>query len=351
MKVDYIIVGCGLAGIAFCEELRKNSKSFLVFDDGSQQSSKIAGGLYNPVVLKRFTVAWKAKELLQMAMPYYKALETYLDIKLIHDTPIRRVFNSVEEQNDWFATSDKSILTEFLSTDIHQNSKPEIKAEFGLGEVLNVGRIDTSLLIDTYLNRLKSEDKLVSKSFDYDVIRVEGKTIQYKETETKHIVFADGFGLKQNPYFNHLPLVGSKGEYIVVLAPELKLDFILKGPIFIIPIGDNKYLVGATYDNQDKTKTPKAQKKQELILKLEKMINCNFKVINHFAAIRPTVKDRRPLVGVHPNYKNISVLNGLGTRGVMASPYLAKQLFNHLENGKSLDSDIDIQRFKNLFVS
>ena len=149
-----------------------------------------------------------------------------------------------------------------------------------------------------------------------------------------------------NLLFNHLPLVGSKGEYIVVSAPELKLDYILKGPIFIIPLGNEKYLVGATYNNHDKTQTPTSEKKQELILKLDKMINCDFKIIDHFAAIRPTVKDRRPLVGVHPKYKNLSVLNGLGTRGVMASPYLAKQLFDYLEKGEELDSEIDIQRFK-----
>jgi len=49
MKVDYIVVGCGLAGIAFCEQLLANNKSFVVFDDDSQKSSTVAGGLYNPV--------------------------------------------------------------------------------------------------------------------------------------------------------------------------------------------------------------------------------------------------------------------------------------------------------------
>ena len=34
--VDYIIVGLGLAGIAFAEELKKAHKSFVVFEDVSQ---------------------------------------------------------------------------------------------------------------------------------------------------------------------------------------------------------------------------------------------------------------------------------------------------------------------------
>ncbi|MEN8835167.1 MAG: NAD(P)-binding protein, partial [Polaribacter sp.] len=65
MKLDYIIVGLGLAGLAFAEQLIKANKSFVVFEDSSQTSSLVAGGVYNPVILKRFTPVWNAKEQLQ----------------------------------------------------------------------------------------------------------------------------------------------------------------------------------------------------------------------------------------------------------------------------------------------
>jgi len=42
------------------------------------------------------------------------------------------------------------------------------------------------------------------------------------------------------------------------------------------------------------------------------------------------------------------VLNGLGTRGVMIAPTVAKNLFNHLEEGVTLDDEINIDRFKHL---
>ena len=82
MKVDYIVVGSGLAGILFCEVLRKYNKSFVIIDDNSQKSSVVAGGLYNPVILKRFSSVWKSKEQLEIALPIYKALENYLNEKL-----------------------------------------------------------------------------------------------------------------------------------------------------------------------------------------------------------------------------------------------------------------------------
>ena len=67
--------------------------------------------------------------------------------------------------------------------------------------------------------------------------------------------------------------------------------------------------------------------------------------MNQTAGIRPTVKDRRPMVGVHSEYKELVVLNGLGTRGVMIAPTVAKNLFNHLEKAEDLDAEIDIKRF------
>ena len=80
--------------------------------------------------------------------------------------------------------------------------------------------------------------------------------------------------------------------------------------------------------------------------KLNTLITCSYKVVNQVAGIRPTVKDRRPLVGQHVFHKNLYVLNGLGTRGVMMGPYVAKQLFDFIELGTPLEADIDIKRFQ-----
>ena len=43
--IDYIVVGLGLAGISFCEVLEQHGKSFIVYNDSSQQASKVAGGI------------------------------------------------------------------------------------------------------------------------------------------------------------------------------------------------------------------------------------------------------------------------------------------------------------------
>ena len=76
------------------------------------------------------------------------------------------------------------------------------------------------------------------------------------------------------------------------------------------------------------------------------LINVPYKVVDHVAGIRPTVRDRRPLVGVHREHSQLVVLNGLGTRGVMIAPTVAKELYNHIENSVALRKEIDILRFE-----
>jgi len=139
-------------------------------------------------------------------------------------------------------------------------------------------------------------------------------------------------------------LDGTKGELLIIKAPNLDLDVVIKSSVFILPIGNDLYKVGATYDWKDKTNVPTEDGKQELIEKLSELISCDFEIVKHFAGVRPTVKDRRPLVGTHPAHPQLHVLNGLGTRGVMLGPYLANQLFQHIENDIPLEKEIDIIR-------
>jgi len=90
---------------------------------------------------------------------------------------------------------------------------------------------------------------------------------------------------------------------------------------------------------------PTDQGKQELIDRIKELLHCDFEIIEHLAGVRPTVNDRRPLLGTHPSQKNIHILNGLGTRGVMLAPAMALDLFNYIENQKPLHKSVNIERY------
>lgn len=343
--IDYLIVGSGLAGISFSEIALQNNKTILVLDNNSQNSSKIAGGLYNPVILKRFSEVGHAKEHLVIMNEFFSVLEKKLNCKVDFKMPILRKFFSVEEQNNWFAASDKANLASFLSINLISKKYLSIDSPFGYGEVLQTGYVDTALLVSKYKEYLISNKWFLEESFDYSLLQEEENGIKYKDFKARHIIFAEGFGMHSNPYFKELPLDGTKGELLVIKAPLLDLDVILNTSVFILPLGNNLFKVGATYNWTDKTDKPTEEGKAELIEKLKEIINCDFEIVGHFAGVRPTVKDRKPLVGTYSDHNSIHIINGLGTRGVMLGPSMAKALFENIEFQIPLDKTIDIKRF------
>jgi glycine oxidase len=343
--IDYLIIGSGLAGIAFSEVALQNDKTIFVMDNNSQNSSKIAGGLYNPVILKRFSEVWNAQEQLLLMNTFYATLENKLNTQVDFKKPILRKFFSVEEQNNWFAASDKNTLAPFLSTQLVTKKYSGIDSPYNYGEVLQTGHVDTAILLKEYREYLFNSGIFAESSFEYAILEIFPEYIRYKDIEAKHIVFAEGYGMHSNPYFRHLPLDGTKGELFVIKAPELVLDVILNTSVFILPLGDDLFKVGATYNWKEKNDLPTEEGKLELIDRIKEIITCDFEIVEHFAGVRPTVKDRRPLVGTHAHYNSIHILNGLGTRGVMLGPAMAKALFNYIEKAIPLDTEIDINRF------
>jgi glycine oxidase len=343
--VDYLIIGSGLAGISFSEIALQNHKSILVMDNNSQNSSKIAGGLYNPVILKRFSEVGHAREHLLIMNEFFANLERKLSRKVDYKMPILRKFFSIEEQNNWFTASDKVNLAPFLSTNLISKKYSAIDSPFGYGEVLQTGYVDTALLLELYREYLITNSLFIEESFNYALLKEEIDGIRYKNIEAKHIIFAEGFGMHANPYFNNLPLDGTKGELFIIKSPSLDLDVIINTSVFILPLGNDLFKVGATYNWNDKTDIPTEEGKAELIEKIKEIIKCDFEIIEHLAGVRPTVKDRKPLVGTYGNHNSIHILNGLGTRGVMLGPAMAKALFEKIEFKIPLDKTIDIRRF------
>jgi glycine/D-amino acid oxidase-like deaminating enzyme len=235
VKIDYIIVGFGLAGLAFAEELVNAKKSFLVFEDDSQTSSLVAGGVYNPVILKRFTPVWNAKEQLEIAFPFYEKLAQKFKQQFDEKFITKKVFKSIEEQNNWFTALDKPNLSDYLDPNLDTHKYEGVIGNLGFGNVKETGRIDTKKLVEAYRDFLQKEDKIRFEKFEYAQIQFEENTITYKNSTANNIVFCEGFGMKQNPFFNHLPLNEAKGELITIFAPELQIDFLVKSTFFEFP--------------------------------------------------------------------------------------------------------------------
>ena len=348
---DFIIVGAGLAGVSFANLLEKHQKTFCILSDRSQVASLIAGGVYNPVVLKRFTPIWKADEVTALCEPFYCEIEEKTGVSFHKQLPVYRKFASIEEQNNWFTASDSPVLSRYLSTRLELALSDWLPAPFGLGEVKHTGRVDVKRYLEASLGRWQREGFFHAKTFDYSALEIGGDCVSYKGVTARHIVFCEGCGISKNPYFKTLPMRPCKGETLTFYAPDLQLKSILKSDGVIMPMGDDYYTIGATYDPEDLSEVITEKAREELLGKLNKMTCCSYEVVSHQAAIRPTVADRRPLVGAHPLYPRLWVLNGLGTRGVLNAPYCGEVLYKAVFEGEAIPKEMDVARFKKRMVN
>ncbi len=116
--------------------------------------------------------------------------------------------------------------------------------------------------------------------------------------------------------------------------------------MFLMHLEGDKYRVGATYNWELNEPVTTEEGKQNLVERLAAFVKFEYKIIEHSAGIRPTIKDRRPLLGVHSMHENLIIFNGLGAKGVMIGPYYVDQLLGLVFDGEAIDKELDIKRFE-----
>jgi glycine/D-amino acid oxidase-like deaminating enzyme len=141
-------------------------------------------------------------------------------------------------------------------------------------------------------------------------------------------------------------LQATKGELLTIKNETLSQDESYNYKCFVLPIGNNEFKVGATYTWNSPNVELSLEAKDELFQHYSNLINSGGKIVNHEAGVRPTVLDRRPLVGEHPTIKNLYIFNGLGAKGYLISPMLAEEFLSYLLDGVELDKEIDIKRYQ-----
>lgn len=345
--LDYIIVGQGLGGSVLAWSLLKRGKKILVVDKGENSSSAVAGGLYNPVTGKRMVRTWKAKTLFPYLENFYKQIESELHTKFLHPKPIYKPFSSIEEQNTW--VSSKAAEEDFVQVHLKfPYMDPFLNSNFGGFETKYSGYLEVPRFLSIMKDFLISKKSFLGAELRIEDLKLEKDFVRWNNLESKKIIFCEGFSMTENTFFNWIPFSPVKGETITVSIPGFPETHIVNKDVFILPLGENLFKVGATFDYDLKPGvTDKGR--NELVEKLQKLIQVPFQVVDQQAGIRPASKDRRPLIGLHPNLEMIGLFNGLGTKGVSLAPYFADQFADFLDGKEELDPDVNIQRYYSLY--
>ncbi|MCC9166658.1 NAD(P)/FAD-dependent oxidoreductase [Pontibacter harenae] len=351
MNYDFIVVGHGLAGSTLAYTLQKRGHQVLVIDEPKPNSaSNVAAGLVNPVAGKRFAKSWMADTFIPFADKFYDELEERFKQPLFFHKPIYKIFSTIEEQNTWMAKSAEDSWSEYIKATYTQSTgEGAVQDPYG-GIVISKGGY---LLVSDTLRLLAQEllqtGNMLPERFEMEALQLTEQGVSYKGITANHLVFCEGYQLVQNPYFKWLPLQPTKGEVLEVENEIFNASCIYNKAVYVVPVVEGKYKIGATYNWREADEETTPSGKAELSEKFERITAAPYKVTGHWAGIRPAVRDRHPLLGVHPAHKQLSVFNGLGSKGVVMAPYLAERLATALEGEGELLPDVHISRYLSLY--
>lgn len=348
-KVDYLIIGQGLAGSFLAFQLLQQSKSVLVIDEGLQfSSSYIAAGVINPLVLRRYTKSWRAEEFLKYNSSFYDSVEALLNKKYLFSTPIKKLISSPDEENFWKVRLKKEDLSAFMAENLLEtNNSALLKGNFKTGLVKQTSWLNISAFLTDFRAYLVKEKLLLDEVFNYDQL----KNQSYKNISFNKIIFCEGANALKNPLFPANAFSLNKGQLMTIKSTEMQTEDILKKKVFILPTAKNEYKVGATYswkwENVSENGSYEVEEEKSAKLKemLKEMCDVEYTILEENAGVRPAVKDRRPLMGQHPEKNRVFFFNGMGSKGCLMAPLLSKEFVDYLDQKAELNSKVKISRY------
>lgn len=346
---DTLIIGQGLAGSALAWQLIEAGQRVCVIDDGHRSaSSMVAAGLINPLAGLRFNRRPETADWLGAAGQWYAALERRFGRRFFHPVPMLRLFRSVEQQRFHARRLADPDSNGLLGAAFGADNCPEVvSAPFGGFIQHRTGYVDLPLLLGTLRDWLRERASLIGATLAPAQIALHDRGVRALGLDAARLVFCDGARLRDNPWFDTLPLAPEKGEILNLAADDWQPRHIINGAHWLVPLADGQLRFGATHDHQEIDDRITDTGRTELLSGVQALRPSAPlpEVVLHQAGIRPGTSDRYPLIGQHPTHPALWVFNGFGARGSLLIPWYAERLCWRLMHRLSLPAEADIRRF------
>ncbi len=332
-----------------------------------QTSSKVAAGLVTPITGSRAAASWRWNEFYPAANLFYRQVERTVGAVLWQVEPALHLLHNQAErelfEGKWIGKSSDAESVSIGAEWISEPNTSGLKAPFGMCSMKPSARLNTlAYLAETqrffeangafYRFDLQCDSDIVFEplSTEYTV------NIAAVRLAGKWIAFCQGIAARENRFFADLPLHPARGDILLVKSPGVACNRVIHHDAWAIPMGEQRFLVGATYDRvslQDPAEPSdekNSQFRDELMQRWESLTEGSFQggqhtVLEQRWAVRPASYDRHPLIGPHDEHANAFCLNGLGSKGTLMAPRLAEMALDAMA-GAPIDPSLSKSRRK-----
>ena len=273
-------------------------------------------------------------------------LENQLHAKFFHPTPLYRIHATSEEVKGWEERTMHFFLDQFYKDHASEAVTQSFECEHGNSLVAEAGWVNIPGFLEAARAYFKDRDVFRDIEIQEENLRnIEGKDGIYLNDERfDSVVVCTGNVLSQWESFKEIPIIPNIGEVLEV-ASDMPLSVMVNFGKFMIPLGNGKFRLGATYLRDAEFVGTTEEGKNELMSAYREFAKYNAEVTDHKAGIRPTTHDRKPVLGKSLNRDGFYCFGGLGSKGVMLAPYFSETLAECLIRQTDLPKEISTQRY------
>ena len=353
---DTIIIGAGIAGATLAYTLTKQNQKVLVLDKNgiATGGSGAAGAFVSPKIGKGSALQTLTNEAFLFAKEFY--LSTCPEhfhqtgvIRIPKDEADAQKFSEYEKFND-------TLYENYSKEKLHSLG---IDVDFDSFFFPEAGDCDSPKVCEYLLRDIEVVQYEVDTLCKEDGLWIVG------EYKAKNIVLATGYesNLTDLRYMGIRGTWGTRGDF----SSKLDLDVSMHQSMSVGANVDGIIKLGATHEKEVKEVVP-CSKEQALSLreKASSLIKTSdLELVETFCGMRAGSKDYFPLVGkvidapmmleTYPAIvrgakpalayvESLYVLNGLGGRGFVFAPLMAKMLAEHIIEGKEVDKRVCADR-------
>ncbi|WP_456424653.1 NAD(P)/FAD-dependent oxidoreductase [Rhodocaloribacter sp.] len=333
---DVIIVGGGLAGAAAALHLSEAARVLVLeADRPAAGASGAAAGLANPLMARRARPVWRMEEAPAILR---ETLDRTGATALFRTGILRPAFDARQAEAFVEAAAAHPLHARWLVPGAVRERFPAVVAPHGGLFLPTGGALAVPAFVDAMLAAAARNGAVVrtgarvttwGETADHAFVTYTDDRETVRRTAGR-VLLALGADFTRFPELARLHLHRVKGQVVRVEIPGETLDALpnLSGSGYVVR-EDAALVVGSSFEHRFTDRRPSPEQTAMILTKAARMLPAlrRARVLEECAGVRVGVPGTRlPMVGPLPGRRRVWVFTGLGSKGLLMAPLLARDL-------------------------